>query len=518
MGLDILRLRVQSNTYDLHFVPFSISNGSVLIVDVKKSASRKLNADPRRLSLSYKGRDLSHDYGTAKEYGLKHHSEVVCVIVDELAQDAAHGDLVDLVVSERNRRKNDANLAFQSLTQNPSKEDQQTAGVPSPGWPGMSWTASRRKPAAFDPNTPGGDEPMASRISAYAYAQPQYTQYYPDRLPSSKTPVRGSSTKTLDAGHHVSSRTRDAFPGLMIVDDEDAFPTTDSQGSVAGQVNKGRSSTVLSGDSETGGKSVFNPASSRYAMVGHEKAFSGESSRILRLRNVFQKQLQRQHDGLTAETISEQDKTVRELQAMNDQSDVPSVSDVARPKVGDQLLPPAEPARSRSAPVTHFHSIVAKAFEEDIFVWSSTTRDLTPTMASVDTQSDRNLVYVGFLENDLRLEYKKYEDGGATPLRTLAGSVWPLGWVMLKIFPFKVNRKSGVKERHRPQHVVFDVYETSTFGDMVSYPYDNFNNYWCSSHLMLTQSVLFTHRSPTYILAHLHLLRHLVLLCRERLL
>ena len=132
----------------------------------------------------------------------------------------------------------------------------------------------------------------------------------------------------------------------------------------------------------------------------------------------------------------------------------------------DQLPLPDRPRRPRSAPVTNFHSTAVKAFQEDVFVWSSMTRDLIPTMASVDTQSDRNLVYVGFLENDLRLEYKEY-NGEATPLKTLAGSVWPLGWVMLKIFPFKTNKNSGIKERHRPQYVVFDVYEMTTFGDML---------------------------------------------------
>lgn len=131
------------------------------------------------------------------------------------------------------------------------------------------------------------------------------------------------------------------------------------------------------------------------------------------------------------------------------------------------LPPPKQPAQSRSAPITDFHSIAAKAFQEDVFVWSSATRELTPTQASIDTQSDRNLVYVGFLDNDLRLECTKYNDGEAVSLKTLTGSVWPLGWVMLKIFPVRNNPQSGIKERQRPRYVIFDVYETEVFGDML---------------------------------------------------
>jgi hypothetical protein len=92
------------------------------------------------------------------------------------------------------------------------------------------------------------------------------------------------------------------------------------------------------------------------------------------------------------------------------------------------LPPQKQPAQSRSAPIADFHNIAAKAFQEDVFVWSSVTRELTPTQASIDTQSDRNLAYVGFLDNDLRLGYTKYNDGEAVSLKTLAGSVWPLGW------------------------------------------------------------------------------------------
>jgi hypothetical protein len=150
-----------------------------------------------------------------------------------------------------------------------------------------------------------------------------------------------------------------------------------------------------------------------------------------------------------------------------DGSDLQYTNRVEQQTASCHFPPPKQPAQSQSGPMTDFHSIAAQPFQEDVFVWSSVTRELTPTQASVDTQSDRNLVYVGFLDNDLRLEYKRYNDGEAVSLKTLAGSVWPLGWVMLKIFPVRNNPQSGIKERQRPQYVIFDVYQTEVFGDML---------------------------------------------------
>jgi hypothetical protein len=64
--------------------------------------------------------------------------------------------------------------------------------MPQPGFPGMSRTASTRKPAGFAPNTPGGDEPMAQRTSAYAHYHSQRRESYfqEDDIPHSPTMAR----------------------------------------------------------------------------------------------------------------------------------------------------------------------------------------------------------------------------------------------------------------------------------------------------------------------------------------
>jgi curved DNA-binding protein CbpA len=87
--------------------------------------------------------------------------------------------------------------------------------VPQTGFPGLSRTASTRKPAGFAPGTPGGDEPMAQRTSAYAHVHGQRHDSYfaADGIPRSPTMSRPepatsplkksrSSTSLHDAPRH----------------------------------------------------------------------------------------------------------------------------------------------------------------------------------------------------------------------------------------------------------------------------------------------------------------------------
>jgi len=63
--------------------------------------------------------------------------------------------------------------------------------VPQPGFLGTSRAASTRKPAAFSPRTPGGDEPMAQRTSVYTHHSPRRESYFPkDDTPHSPTMAR----------------------------------------------------------------------------------------------------------------------------------------------------------------------------------------------------------------------------------------------------------------------------------------------------------------------------------------
>ena len=82
-GPDIILLRHMNNQYDLNFKPFAISDGILLVGDIRRFAAEKLRApDPSRLRLLYKGKQLKDDKRPAKEYGLKQQSEIMVVVSD----------------------------------------------------------------------------------------------------------------------------------------------------------------------------------------------------------------------------------------------------------------------------------------------------------------------------------------------------------------------------------------------------------------------------------------------------
>jgi hypothetical protein len=480
---DLLKLRFKTHTFDLFFEPYAISDGMVHVSDVRKAASEALNVDPRRwrLRLTHKGNLLSNDTLPVNAYNIKQYSEVLCDMIEKVAEDVAESDALDI---ERDRRKNVFD-AWSSTKGVASTEPHKVSDIPNPY---IDRTASRRKPAGFDPSKPGGDEPMAPRTSAYA----QYTQIQRpgfagnDRQQSPPAAKRGPITKpgrvgsTVPVTSQLKKSRSSAGPGDTSYTssagafEADHHPFPQPHYRSASQENIETRFSAADWDGKfNDGTDFFRPAESREgkkARGAHDQNDGNQNSQSIAQASPPSKfSVEEWADMFKERTWSSGHPLSKGGNAQaNDTSNLPTMNGAeVRQTARGQLGVPEQPARPRSAPVTDFHSIAAKAFQEDVFVWSSVTRDLTPTMASVDTQSDRNLVYLGFLENDLRLEYKKYNDGGATPLKSLGGSVWPLGWVMLKIFPFKTNHKSGIKERHRPQHVVFDVYEMTTFGDML---------------------------------------------------
>jgi hypothetical protein len=507
---DLLRLQFGSQIYNIYFEPYAISDGKVLVSDVKECASDKLNTKPGRLRLFYKGQKLGDNNLPAKAYDLKHNSKVLCFISD-IVEDAPEDDSSS---SKKDLRKNTfdaggfrgfatggitfgempggtrtfhfstndgssgfnftnpadifANFAKSAGAGTASEKHQQTSSIPQPA-------ATTRRRARDDSSAPGGGRvfgEIPGDTKTFHFSTNGggggFNFTNPADIFANFAKSAGAGTASEKHQHTSSipqpaatSRRRARYDPSAPGGDEPMAPRTSAYVCLP---QRSRSRFL---DNET----PYSPSTARRGPIrfnsdeDHAQAIEGrggdkapdayeQNPNKLRVR-----EFQFQPPKLSAENREE--KIFGALEGASIRSRVEQQT--AR----DQLPVPEQPARPRSAPVTDFHGIAAKAFQEDVFVWSSVTRDLTPTMASVDTQSDRNLVYIGFLQNDLRLEYKKYNDSEAAPLRTLGGSVWPLGWVMLKIFPFKINQKSGIKERHRPQHVVFDVYEMTTFGDML---------------------------------------------------
>ena len=81
---DVLVLKHKGTTYPLHFPAFSISEGDLMVKDVRRQAAQQLNVDdPRRVKLLYKGKQMRDDKQTCKHENLKQNSEVMCVVSSE---------------------------------------------------------------------------------------------------------------------------------------------------------------------------------------------------------------------------------------------------------------------------------------------------------------------------------------------------------------------------------------------------------------------------------------------------
>ncbi len=81
LGPDILLVKHRGVTYPLHFPPFDISDGYLLIGDLRNETARQTGTDdPRRIKLLYKGRKLNDDSKPCRAEGLKQQSELMAVI------------------------------------------------------------------------------------------------------------------------------------------------------------------------------------------------------------------------------------------------------------------------------------------------------------------------------------------------------------------------------------------------------------------------------------------------------
>lgn len=79
---DVVVLKSRGQLYRLDFVPFAISDGRLLVGDLRKYAGERLNVEPQRVRLLYKRLPLDDDRRPAKDYGVKQHSTVSCVLIE----------------------------------------------------------------------------------------------------------------------------------------------------------------------------------------------------------------------------------------------------------------------------------------------------------------------------------------------------------------------------------------------------------------------------------------------------
>lgn len=81
---DVLLLNISGHAYARNFPPFSIDDNLLKIGDVREEAAKVARMKyPSRVKLLYKGRNLSQDARSCREEGLKHESEILCVVSEE---------------------------------------------------------------------------------------------------------------------------------------------------------------------------------------------------------------------------------------------------------------------------------------------------------------------------------------------------------------------------------------------------------------------------------------------------
>lgn len=80
---DVLILKHKGISYTLHFDAFAIAE-SLKVGQLRHEAAKTTNCnDPRRVKLLYKGRSLRNDAAYCRDEGLKHNSELSCVVSSE---------------------------------------------------------------------------------------------------------------------------------------------------------------------------------------------------------------------------------------------------------------------------------------------------------------------------------------------------------------------------------------------------------------------------------------------------
>jgi BAG domain len=90
---DILILRHRGTTYPLHFPAYVIGEGILRVGELRRYAAEKTGtADPRRIKLLYKGKQLKDDAVACREEGLKQNSELMCVVSETPVTRAGSSD------------------------------------------------------------------------------------------------------------------------------------------------------------------------------------------------------------------------------------------------------------------------------------------------------------------------------------------------------------------------------------------------------------------------------------------
>ncbi|KAG9732318.1 BAG domain-containing protein, partial [Aureobasidium melanogenum] len=142
---DVLVLKSKRISYPVHFPAYSIEKGELKIRSVREQAAKKTGADARHIKLFFRGKNMKEDSNSCRAEGLRHNSEIMCVVGDAVPEsmsssdsedEEATADGADAPKRKRNRNKNKKKKSKKSATpQNDTSRTQSPRPPPVPVTP-----------------------------------------------------------------------------------------------------------------------------------------------------------------------------------------------------------------------------------------------------------------------------------------------------------------------------------------------------------------------------------------------
>jgi hypothetical protein len=142
---DVLVLKSKRISYPVHFPAYTIEKGELKIKSVREQAAKKTGADARHIKLFFRGKNMKEDGNSCRAEGLRHNSEIMCVVGDAVPEsmsssdsegEEASADGVDAPKRKRNRNKNKKKKSKKSAaSQNDSSRTESPRPAPTPVTP-----------------------------------------------------------------------------------------------------------------------------------------------------------------------------------------------------------------------------------------------------------------------------------------------------------------------------------------------------------------------------------------------